>query len=62
MHYVGMLSYQFTYPCFMSGPTILLSIQVLERDGYACRGCGASGRRKRSIVVNHLPQTAPGPI
>lgn len=27
--------------------------QVLERDGYACRVCGASGRRKRSIVVHH---------
>src|SRR4051794_7023199 len=23
--------------------------QVLQRDGYRCRGCGASGRRKRSI-------------
>jgi hypothetical protein len=23
--------------------------QVLERDGYCCRVCGASGRRKRSI-------------
>ena len=29
--------------------------QVLERDGYACRCCGASGRRKRSIVVHHRP-------
>jgi 5-methylcytosine-specific restriction endonuclease McrA len=27
--------------------------QVLERDGYCCRVCGASGRRKRSIVVHH---------
>lgn len=27
--------------------------QVLERDGYRCRGCGAPGRRKRSIVVHH---------
>lgn len=27
--------------------------RVLERDGYACRVCGASGRRKRSIVVHH---------
>ncbi|MGI4756604.1 MAG: HNH endonuclease [Janthinobacterium lividum] len=27
--------------------------QVLERDGYACRVCGAPGRRKRSIVVHH---------
>lgn len=27
--------------------------QVLERDGYACRGCGASGRRKGSITVHH---------
>jgi 5-methylcytosine-specific restriction endonuclease McrA len=27
--------------------------QVLERDGYSCRVCGASGRRKRSIVVHH---------
>jgi hypothetical protein len=27
--------------------------QVLQRDGYRCRGCGASGRRKRSIVVHH---------
>ena len=26
---------------------------VLERDGYACRVCGASGRRKRSIAVHH---------
>ena len=27
--------------------------QVLERDGYCCRVCGASGRDKRSIVVHH---------
>ena len=27
--------------------------QVLERDGYCCRVCGAPGRRKRSIVVHH---------
>ncbi len=27
--------------------------QVLKRDGYCCRACGASGRRKRSIVVHH---------
>jgi hypothetical protein len=27
--------------------------QVLERDGYCCRVCRASGRRKRSIVVHH---------
>jgi 5-methylcytosine-specific restriction endonuclease McrA len=27
--------------------------QVLDRDGHACRVCGASGRRKRSIVVHH---------
>lgn len=27
--------------------------KVLERDGYSCRGCGASGRDKRSIVVHH---------
>ena len=27
--------------------------QVLERDGYCCRVCGASGRRKRFIVVHH---------
>jgi hypothetical protein len=27
--------------------------QVLEREGYASRVCGASGRRKRSIVVHH---------
>jgi hypothetical protein len=27
--------------------------QVLARDGYCCRVCGASGRRKRSIVVHH---------
>lgn len=27
--------------------------QVLERDGYACRVCGASGRDKRSITVHH---------
>jgi 5-methylcytosine-specific restriction endonuclease McrA len=26
---------------------------VLERDGNCCRVCGASGRRKRSIVVHH---------
>lgn len=26
---------------------------VLVRDGYCCRVCGASGRRKRSIVVHH---------
>jgi HNH endonuclease len=26
---------------------------VLKRDGYCCRVCGASGRRKRSIVVHH---------
>jgi hypothetical protein len=29
---------------------------VLERDGYCCRVCGASGRRKRSIVVHHRVQ------
>jgi len=27
--------------------------QVLKRDGYCCRACGASGRGKRSIVVHH---------
>jgi NMD protein affecting ribosome stability and mRNA decay len=27
--------------------------QVLERDGYRCRGCGAPGRTKRSITVHH---------
>lgn len=27
--------------------------QVLKRDGYCCRACGASGREKRSIVVHH---------
>ncbi len=27
--------------------------RVLERDGHTCRGCGASGRDKRSIVVHH---------
>ncbi len=27
--------------------------QVLRRDGYCCRVCGASGRGKRSIVVHH---------
>ena len=27
--------------------------QVLERDHHCCRVCGASGRRKRSIVVHH---------
>lgn len=26
---------------------------VLQRDNYCCRVCGASGRRKRSIVVHH---------
>ena len=26
---------------------------VLERDGHACRVCGASGRDKRSITVHH---------
>jgi 5-methylcytosine-specific restriction endonuclease McrA len=26
---------------------------VLERDGYCCRVCGASGRDKRSITVHH---------
>jgi 5-methylcytosine-specific restriction endonuclease McrA len=30
---------------------------VLERDGHRCRVCGASGWRKRSIVVHHC---APG--
>jgi hypothetical protein len=30
---------------------------VLERDGYRCRGCGAPGREKRSIIVHHR---APG--
>lgn len=27
--------------------------QVLKRDGYSCRVCTASGRRKRSIAVHH---------
>lgn len=27
--------------------------RVLERDGYRCRVCDASGRDKRSIVVHH---------
>jgi 5-methylcytosine-specific restriction endonuclease McrA len=27
--------------------------QVLERDSYCCRVCGASGQRERSIVVHH---------
>ena len=27
--------------------------QVLERDGYACRVCGAGGHGKRSITVHH---------
>jgi hypothetical protein len=26
---------------------------VLARDGYCCRGCGASGRGKRKIIVHH---------
>jgi hypothetical protein len=26
---------------------------VLERDGHRCRGCGAHGREKRSIIVHH---------
>ncbi len=30
---------------------------VLERDGYPCRVCDASGRDKRSIIVHHW---APG--
>ncbi|MGI4815258.1 MAG: HNH endonuclease [Janthinobacterium lividum] len=25
----------------------------MERDGYCCRVCGASGRDKRSIIVHH---------
>ena len=28
--------------------------KALERDGYRCRVCDASGRDKRSIVVHHL--------
>ena len=27
--------------------------RVLERDGYSCRVCGASGRSKHSIAVHH---------
>jgi hypothetical protein len=27
--------------------------EVLKRDGYTCRGCGAPGRCKRSITVHH---------
>lgn len=27
--------------------------RVLERDGYRCRVCDASGRDKRSIIVHH---------
>ena len=27
--------------------------RVIERDSNSCRGCGASGRDKRSIVVHH---------
>jgi 5-methylcytosine-specific restriction endonuclease McrA len=27
--------------------------KVLERDGYRCRVCDASGRDKRSIIVHH---------
>jgi hypothetical protein len=27
--------------------------EVLKRDGYTCRGCGAPGRYKRSITVHH---------
>jgi 5-methylcytosine-specific restriction endonuclease McrA len=27
--------------------------EVLKRDGYTCQGCGAPGRRKRSITVHH---------
>ncbi|MDX6457919.1 MAG: hypothetical protein QOJ51_3789 [Acidobacteriaceae bacterium] len=26
---------------------------VLARDGYRCRGCGASGRGKRKITMHH---------
>jgi hypothetical protein len=26
---------------------------VLARDGYRCRGCGAPGREKHSIIVHH---------
>jgi hypothetical protein len=27
--------------------------EVLKRDNYTCRGCGAPGRAKRSITVHH---------
>lgn len=37
--------------------------QVLKRDNYCCRGCGASGRGKRSIVVHHrLPGVSRLPL
>lgn len=33
--------------------------RVFERDGHACRCCGASGRDKRSIIVHHrIPGTS----
>ncbi len=36
---------------------------VLERDGYRCRVCDASGRDKRSIIVHHrvARQVSPEP-
>jgi len=37
--------------------------QVLRRDGYCCRVCGASGRGKRSIVVHHrIPGVSKMPL
>jgi len=31
----------------------LLERDTIARDGYRCRGCGASGRGKRKITVHH---------
>lgn len=37
--------------------------KVLERDGYVCRVCSASGHGKRSIVVHHrVPGTSLLPL
>ena len=37
--------------------------RVLERDGYRCRVCDASGRDKRSIIVHHrIPRKSVLPL